>query len=137
MPDAGNLSKSLASVLRIDPNVRSLIHDAPMHKALSPTTSHSSRHTSRRHQIWLAGLLLGMTLFVAHSIWNSPATHPVQPVRVIELGAQSPTSGVTVQIVPYQFDLQSNRPDCPATQTEQLCLVIGTGSASPQPMTFT
>jgi len=106
------------------------MHDAPL-----PPSSTSSTGSRRLSYFLGVALLLVSALLISASRWSSRESHVAKPVTIATLRA--PLHGVSsnIEIVPYQHAAEAVTPLCPAT--ERLCLVIGTGNATPETTTFT
>lgn len=76
-----------------------------------------------------------MTLLFATYLWSARESHAVKPVTLVTLRAPKHGFGSSIEIVPYQHEIESVASPCPPT--ERLCLVIGTERTTPETMTFT
>ena len=104
-----------------------------MHNATLPPSSNSYRGS----HFWGVGLLLGMALLFAAYLWSARESNAVKPVDVVMGSPSLQGSHTSIEIVPYQHDIERVEPTCPIAPAAELCLIIGTRNATPAPMTFT
>ena len=108
-----------------------------MHDAPPPSSSKSSAGSDRLSHVLGVGLLLGMALLFSAYLWSSRESHTVKPVTLVTLRPPQQEFSSNIEIVPYQHEIESVASPCPTADAGQLCLIIGTRNATPNPMTFT
>lgn len=83
------------------------------------------------------GLLLGVLVVAAVFLWNAREPRMARPVDLVTLRTPLHAAGPGVEVVPYQFAVESPTPACSSAPAGGLCLIIGTGNATLAPKTFT
>ncbi len=109
-----------------------------MHDTEHATLPNSAPWNGRRSCVWGVGLLLGCVVLFATYLWFIRESTAVQPVRIVTLRPMLDTPETSLEVVPYQHEIEPSQPDCSATTTVGgICFIIGTGNPAPAPMTFT
>lgn len=86
---------------------------------------------------WGIGLLLGVLVLAAVALRVASEPHMARPVDLVTVRPSLHAVGPGVEVIPYQFAVESPTPACSSVPDGELCLIIGTGNATPAPKTFT
>ncbi len=109
-----------------------------MHDTEHATLPNSAPWNGRRSCVWGVGLLLGLAVLFAATLWLSREPTAVQPVHIVTLRPVLDNPRTSLEVVPYQHEIEPSQPDCPASiPVGGICFIIGTGNPAPAPMTFT
>ena len=109
-----------------------------MHDIEHPTSSNISPWNGRLSCFWGLGLLLGLAFLFAATLWLTRESAAVQPVNIVTLRPLLDNPSTSIEVVPYQHEIEPSQPDCAATiSVGGICFIIGTRNPAPAPMTFT